>query len=106
MGAAALSECKVVHFVRHAQAESNVAAHKYPSGSPEYNAAYADPQYFDSVLSENGITQCSELHNELSASTTKLHCELVISSPLRRTLQTASVVFDGFVSTWIAHEDV
>ncbi|CAJ1351294.1 unnamed protein product [Effrenium voratum] len=94
------SQCKVVHFVRHAEAESNAAAHQFPRDSAGYLAAYADEQYFDSVLSEKGQAQCAELQLEVQG----LQYEAVVCSPLRRTLQTASLAFTDRSVPWLAVE--
>ncbi|CAE7553402.1 PGM [Symbiodinium sp. CCMP2592] len=87
-----LANCKILHFVRHAEAESNAAAHRFPKDSQEYLDAYADEKYFDSVLSVKGEAQCKELQQRI-ASSPSITYEAVVCSPLRRTLQTAVRVF-------------
>lgn len=91
-----LGSCKVVHFLRHAEAESNAAAHRFPPGSAEYNDAYASECFFDSVLSDKGVAQCRKVRQQFWGATAQLHCDAVICSPLRRTLQTAQLVFGAF----------
>lgn len=99
---APLCECRVVHFLRHAEAESNAAAHKFPRDSPEYNTAYADSKFVDSVLTAKGEAQCKASRAAQAAS--RLHYDVVVSSPLRRTLQTASLVFQEHEVPWLAVE--
>eukprot|EP00933_Yihiella_yeosuensis_P033953 TRINITY_DN27540_c0_g1_i1.p1 TRINITY_DN27540_c0_g1~~TRINITY_DN27540_c0_g1_i1.p1 ORF type:complete len:234 (-),score=24.59 TRINITY_DN27540_c0_g1_i1:75-749(-) len=101
---APLSKCKVVHFLRHAEAESNAAAHAFPRDSPGYNAAYADQKYFDSALSAKGEAQCKDLRDQISLQGLSFHCEAVFCSPLHRTLQTASQVFENRSIPWMALE--
>lgn len=101
---APLQHCKVVHFLRHAEAESNAAAHKFPRGSEGYNAAYADSAYFDSILSSKGKAQCAELRSRLATAEGGISYEAVLVSPLRRTLQTATEVFENKGIPWLAVE--
>jgi broad specificity phosphatase PhoE len=97
------NECKVIHFIRHAEGEHNVAERAQPKG-PLRDAVYTDPQYFDAVLSSDGVKQCEQLQGLMS--TSKLLPELVVASPLRRTLRTATLGLAMCKSaTWIAHED-
>lgn len=98
-----LQDCKIVHFLRHAEAESNAAAHKFERGSPGYNQAYEDSAFFDSSLSAKGEAQCSALREKL-ASSLPLHYDTVVCSPLRRTLQTAALVLANRGVPWLAVE--
>lgn len=101
---APLTQCKVLHFLRHAEAESNAAAHQFPKGSAEYNAAYEDARFFDSVLSERGEAQCAELKSLLVHGPSRVHYDMIVCSPLRRALQTACRVFEDRSVPWIAVE--
>jgi broad specificity phosphatase PhoE len=106
---ALLGQCKVVHFLRHAEAESNVAAYCFPRGSAEYNAAYADPKFFDAQLSPRGVEQCRELCQRLRSSqcdALSTRYEIVLCSPLRRALATATQVFGDRSVPWIALETI
>ncbi|THU45005.1 hypothetical protein C4D60_Mb02t13320 [Musa balbisiana] len=67
-----LQRCKTVHLVRHAQGIHNV------EGEKDYKA-YLSPELFDAHLTPLGWDQI----------------ELVITSPLLRTMQTAVGVFGG-----------
>ena len=73
---------KIIHFVRHAQGFHNV----FPMGQ---RAMIHDPSCHDAKLTEHGIQQCDELQRKSSA----LRPELVVASPLTRTLQTAERCF-------------
>jgi len=101
--ASASAAIKFVHFFRHAEAESNAAAHRYPRGSAEYSAAYEDPRYFDSILSAKGERQC-ETAKKTYASPTSMSYDLVICSPLRRTLETGARILENRDVPWVAHE--
>jgi len=73
-----MSKTKTIHFFQHAQAEHNVWSEDHPLGE----------DVRDSSLTPIGIEQAKELLT--SASVTNLKCPtLLISSPLRRCLQTA-----------------
>ena len=80
---------KVLHFVRHAEGHHNVAASPYPRGSEGYLAALSEFQWFDARLSAQGESQCAELREAARG----LDYDLVLVSPLTRTLQTATLAF-------------
>lgn len=69
---------KLVHFVRHAQGHHNV------SQAPIYQRPH------DAYLTQQGVEQCAALQ----AATCELRPELVVASPLTRTVQTATLCFD------------
>lgn len=76
---------KVVHFVRHGQAEHNLAKDSYVGeGNP-----YLDPALTDAPLTELGREQA----RSLLAKTADLPVEVVICSPLHRATETACLGF-------------
>ncbi len=93
----------MLHFVRHAEAVSNAAAHKHPKGSAERNAEYQKQEYFNAALSEKGEQQAAEMgrnrlrellsEGPLPAEVTSAHSgkNLCIVSTLKRTLETARI---------------
>jgi broad specificity phosphatase PhoE len=72
---------KVVHFLRHAQGHHNVAGEKLGE------EGYCSEEYLDSTLTDLGLSQCSKCCEE-NFDIVKTS-ELMIVSPMRRTLQTA-----------------
>jgi len=66
---------RVVHIIRHAEGFHNV------------NNDYKNPDNLDAQLTPHGISQCKELSQKLEEE--KLHVDAIISSPMRRALQTA-----------------
>ncbi|KAG8650488.1 phosphoglycerate mutase-like protein 1 isoform X1 [Manihot esculenta] len=83
-----LHRCKTLHLVRHAQGMHNV------EGDKNYKA-YLSPQYFDAQLTQLGWQQVGNLHKHVRTCGLSKRIELVIASPLLRTLQTAVGVFGG-----------
>ena len=90
-GHIAAQGCKHVHFIRHAQGTHNEAEER-----AEREATYADPadvllesnsgkRYWDPNLTSKGASQCENLQQNFPS----LDIELVVTSPFRRTLQTA-----------------
>ncbi|XP_062176591.1 LOW QUALITY PROTEIN: phosphoglycerate mutase-like protein 1 [Alnus glutinosa] len=74
--------------VRHAQGIHNV------DGDKSYKA-YLRPEYFDAHLTPLGWEQIDNLRKHVHASGLSKRIELVITSPLMRTIQTAVGVFGG-----------
>ncbi|CAI0401048.1 unnamed protein product [Linum tenue] len=74
--------------VRHAQGVHNV------EGDKNYKA-YLSPEYFDAELTPLGWQQVDNLRKHVVASGLLERVDLVITSPLMRTLQTAVGVFGG-----------
>ncbi|MBW0543805.1 hypothetical protein O181_083520 [Austropuccinia psidii MF-1] len=64
---------KIIHLIRHGQAEHNLHCDNY--------------RFPDAILTPTGRQQCLEL-NEKTQDTIQESAELLVSSPLRRTLQT------------------
>lgn len=91
---------KIIHFVRHAEGEHNVAGREDPL------KGYLRPELEDAVLTKDGIDQCKQLH---SLTQDKLQSvELLVVSPMNRTIQTAMHSFPQLVNKlpWIAVENV
>ncbi|XP_051123856.1 phosphoglycerate mutase-like protein isoform X2 [Andrographis paniculata] len=80
--------CKTIHLVRHAQGFHNVAGEKDHS-------AYLSPVLFDAQLTPLGWQQVDNLRNHIQATGLLKRVELVVVSPLLRTMQTAVGVFGG-----------
>ena len=104
---------KTVHFIRHGQAVHNWLAAKLgakkcgckrstPDGtdSPKADCPYNAPAAFDPPLTEEGREQAEKLMGVARG------VQLIVSSPLRRTLQTALHAFSGVDAPVIAHEDL
>ncbi|CAA0806800.1 Phosphoglycerate mutase-like protein 1 [Striga hermonthica] len=83
-----LHRCKTIHLVRHAQGFHNVAGEKDHS-------AYLSPEYFDAQLTPLGWQQVGNLRKHVHSSGLSKRIELVVVSPLLRTMQTAVGVFGG-----------
>lgn len=82
-----VADCtKQVSFIRHGEAVHNVAARDVGA-----EASFADPRLTDSPLTETGLAQAADLRQTLLQSGVKF--DLVIVSPLLRTLQTAATLF-------------
>ncbi|TQE05767.1 hypothetical protein C1H46_008673 [Malus baccata] len=83
-----LHRCKTLHLVRHGQGIHNV------EGAMNYKA-YMKPEYFDAQLTPLGWQQVDNLRKHVHECGLSKRIELVITSPLLRTLQTAVGVFGG-----------
>ncbi|KAK3015112.1 hypothetical protein RJ639_006792 [Escallonia herrerae] len=86
-----LHRCKTLHLVRvvrHAQGVHNV------EGDKNYKA-YMSPEYFDAHLTPLGWQQVENLSKHVHACGLFNRIDLVITSPLLRTMQTAVGVFGG-----------
>lgn len=70
---------RIVHFIRHAEGYHNI------------NKDYKNPLHTDAQLTPNGIAQCEKLSAKLHQDGISVDC--IISSPMRRALQTASFSF-------------
>ncbi|XP_022773007.1 phosphoglycerate mutase-like protein 1 [Durio zibethinus] len=78
--------CKIIHLVRHGQAMHNVEGDKN-------REALLSPHLFDAELSPLGLQQVGKLRKDVHASGLLDKIELVVTSPLYRTMQTAIGVF-------------
>ncbi|RCV32452.1 hypothetical protein SETIT_7G004100v2 [Setaria italica] len=83
-----LHRCKTIYLVRHAQGIHNVA------GEKDFNA-YKSHDLFDAQLTPLGWSQVDGLREHVKKSGLAKKIELVITSPLLRTMQTAVGVFGG-----------
>ncbi|KAI5355827.1 hypothetical protein L3X38_008722 [Prunus dulcis] len=83
-----LHRSKTLHLVRHAQGIHNVEGEKDHS-------AYMSYDLFDAHLTPLGWNQVDNLHKHVQACGLSKRVELVITSPLLRTMQTAVGVFGG-----------
>ncbi|PKA55767.1 Arginine biosynthesis bifunctional protein ArgJ, chloroplastic [Apostasia shenzhenica] len=80
--------CKIIHLVRHAQGIHNV------EGEKNHNA-YLKEELFDARLTPRGWKQVDNLRKHVIACGLSKKIDLVITSPLLRTMQTAAGVFGG-----------
>ncbi|XP_031273875.1 phosphoglycerate mutase-like protein 1 isoform X3 [Pistacia vera] len=80
--------CKTLYLVRHAQGIHNV------DGDKNFKA-YMSPEYFDAHLTQLGWQQVDNLRKHVHETGLSKRIDLVIVSPLLRTLQTAVGVFGG-----------
>ncbi|XVE96680.1 hypothetical protein REPUB_Repub02eG0243300 [Reevesia pubescens] len=78
--------CKILHLVRHGQAEHNVEGDKN-------HEELLSPKLFDAQLSPLGLKQVAKLRKDIHACGLLNRIELVITSPLSRAMQTAVGVF-------------
>mmetsp|Transcript_28637 Transcript_28637/g.64894 ORF Transcript_28637/g.64894 Transcript_28637/m.64894 type:complete len:328 (-) Transcript_28637:556-1539(-) len=81
--------CKVVYFIRHAEAFHNIAEREHELGSLYLQEEHSGWKFWDAGLTPKGVEQCSKLRKELKSMAHQLDCEVVVVSPLTRTLQTA-----------------
>ncbi|KAK7385427.1 hypothetical protein VNO78_31145 [Psophocarpus tetragonolobus] len=83
-----LHRSKTIHLVRHAQGVHNVAGEKN-------HDAYDSYDYFDANITPLGWEQVGNLRKHVKACGVSKNIELVVVSPLLRTMQTAVGVFGG-----------
>ncbi|KAL1534432.1 phosphoglycerate mutase-like protein 1 isoform X1 [Salvia divinorum] len=83
-----LHRSKTIHLVRHAQGIHNV------DGDKNYKA-FMSPEYFDAHLTQLGWQQVDNLRKHVHSSGLIKSIDLVVTSPLLRTMQTAVGVFGG-----------
>ncbi|XP_019083143.1 PREDICTED: phosphoglycerate mutase-like protein 2 [Camelina sativa] len=83
-----LHRCKTIHLVRHAQGVHNV------EGEKNFDA-YLSEDFFDANLTPLGWQQVDNLHKRVKTSGISKRIELVVVSPLLKTLQTAVGTFSG-----------
>ncbi|XP_024040383.1 phosphoglycerate mutase-like protein 1 isoform X2 [Citrus clementina] len=80
------NNCKILHMVRHGQGVHNVEAEKNID-------ALLSPELFDSPISALGWQQVADLRKYVHATGLLKRIDLVVTSPLLRTMQTAVGVF-------------
>jgi broad specificity phosphatase PhoE len=87
---------KHIHFVRHAHGKHNEV------GEVDYEQ-YKREDLIDAELTDKGLEQCQELRG---VNQKYLKAQLVVISPMRRTLQTATQSFPNLVEKvpWLALE--
>ena len=92
------SSAKTVIFIRHAESEWNLACTdaegrkgSSPVGGPDGTMSTDRFAYEDTPLTQQGHRQARELGLLLAAAAPPI--ELVVASPLERTLQTAAGIF-------------
>ncbi|XP_059631219.1 phosphoglycerate mutase-like protein 1 [Cornus florida] len=83
-----LHRCKTIHLVRHAQGIHNVEGEKD-------HKAYLSEELMDAQLTPLGWQQVDNLRKHVKSTGLSKKIELVIASPLLRTMQTAVGVFGG-----------
>lgn len=83
-----LHRCKTLHVVRHAQGFHNLA------GLTDEKALFSY-EYFDASLTPLGWKQVENLRKHVTETGIFSKIELVVASPLLRTMQTAVGVFGG-----------
>lgn len=90
---------KVIHFVRHAEGHHNVA------GKADYRG-YLREDLVDAEITPLGIQQCEELRDKVQEKLKSV--ELLIVSPMNRTIQTALYSFPHLKDSipWIAIEHI
>ena len=76
---------RVLHLVRHAQGEHNLAAALHGV------SAFTRSELFDAALDATGVRQAAELGRAVDAS--HLGVQLVLCSPMTRTLQTLQGIY-------------
>jgi len=81
--------CKLIQFIRHAEAHHNVAERESELGTLYLEEQHSGWKYWDAGLTGKGVDQCTKLRRELTCMSHPLDCELVVVSPLTRALQTA-----------------
>lgn len=89
-----MSTGKRILFIRHGLTEMNERLQIMPW----YSENFEDGALYDTRLSETGVLQAKELHSSLQTTHKQDYelgkIELILASPLTRTLHTADLVFD------------
>ncbi|PPD89479.1 hypothetical protein GOBAR_DD13599 [Gossypium barbadense] len=80
--------CKTLHLVRHAQGMHNLESEKSQDPLTSF-------EFFDAQLSSQGWQQVRQKRKDVCANGLLKRIELVITSPMSRTLQTAVGIFHG-----------
>ncbi|KAG4194010.1 hypothetical protein ERO13_A06G029900v2 [Gossypium hirsutum] len=80
--------CKTLHLVRHAQGMHNLESEKSRDPLTSF-------EFFDAQLSSQGWQQVRQKRKDVCANGLLKRIELVITSPMSRTLQTAVGIFHG-----------
>lgn len=93
---------KTLYLVRHAQGIHNVVLEE-KRGIDEIGDVHLSPKLFDAPLSPKGVQQVSEQHKQILESGLLNTIELVITSPLRRAMETAVGIFRGHKDINLSH---
>jgi len=83
--------CKWVWFVRHAEGFHNVAERQHELGTLYLQEEHSGWRFWDSALTARGKEQCQKTLREVESLSHSLELELIVVSPLTRTLQTADL---------------
>jgi hypothetical protein len=81
-----LKHTKVLHFIRHGEGFHNVAGHANPE-------EYLSYEHADAHLTERGWQQAALLQQHIQGLGSAWRPQLIVVSPLTRTLETAAGVF-------------
>lgn len=97
-----IEKTKIVHFVRHAEGVHNVAHETDPISGLKLK------ENEDAWLTNKGLNQCIALRDKMIDSGTTKDVDLLVVSPMRRTLQTAIHSFPHLMGRvpWLAHESL
>jgi len=90
-----LEKCKKVYFVRHAEAIHN--SHKIQMPTLYKQKSHTE-EYRDTHLTDVGRDQSRMLFKQLEKASIHKDVELIVSSPLRRAIQTATLSFHSKTS--------
>jgi len=92
---------RIIHFLRHAEGYHNV------------NKDYKSPLHIDAMLTPKGIEQCKSLSKEIGGESKSNNnnnnkrwlndIDCIISSPMRRAIQTAKYTFEDHV--WMVNHE-
>ncbi|VVA94150.1 unnamed protein product [Arabis nemorensis] len=89
-----LGRCKTIHLVRHGEGTHNAAADEVPNRE-DVPAVFFLEDYFDAELTDDGWSQVDQRRMSVREDGIFGGVELVVVSPLLRTLQTAVGIFGG-----------
>ncbi|CAD7698042.1 unnamed protein product [Ostreobium quekettii] len=82
------SSVLVLHLIRHAEGFHNVAGRKSREN-------YLSEKYADAHLTKRGWQQISGLRQHIASLSSHFHLDLIVISPMTRTLETAVGLFGG-----------
>ena len=86
-----------VMFIRHGRTEMN--EHLSRPGNQWGAPNFLDPGLWDTTLTNVGEYQAKQLNEQLTVQLSGRRVDLLVSSPLRRALQTAEIAFAGIECT-------
>lgn len=91
---------KIIHFIRHAEGFHNQANYAYGDDTPCVFSTQGSWRYQDAKLTDRGIQQCVIARDTLLDG---VNPQLVVVSPMTRTLQTAHIMFGGKGYPFLVH---